>query len=95
MYLQCSNLDTSIGLMTFVNNSVRGWQIVWSGHKYKHEDDTALLLASHVNLEDHAEHLAARIHTPTTNINGLRLIMLNLYSLKHAASQKQQNCHSL
>ena len=79
---------TSSGLITFEDESIKGWQLVWSGHKRKHEHGVALLLAPHVKIEDHSEHLAARINSATMNVKGLRLAILNVYSLTNATESE-------
>ena len=48
---------TGAGVFIFDDDSLRGWKLVWSGHKRKHEHGVAILIAPHVKLEDHQEHL--------------------------------------
>ena len=52
---------TSSGILTFEDESLKGWQFIWSGHKRKREHGVGILLAPHVKLENHQEHLPARI----------------------------------
>ena len=39
---------TSIGMVSFEDDSIKGWQLVWSGHKQKHEHGVRFLIAPHV-----------------------------------------------
>ena len=71
---------TSSGTVTFEDESIKGWQMAWSGHKRKHEHGVAILLAPHVELEEHIEHVAARINSATICVKGLRHTILNVYS---------------
>ena len=40
---------TSYGILTFEDESLKGWQFIWSGRKRKH--GVGILLAPHVNLK--------------------------------------------
>ena len=52
---------TGFGSIVFDDDSIQGWQFVWSGHKRKREHGVATLLAPHVELEEYKEHLAAML----------------------------------
>ena len=71
---------TSTGSFTFDDESLKGWQMVWSGHKRKHEHGVAILLAPHVKLEDHCEHMPARIISARVVVKNLELSILNGYA---------------
>jgi exonuclease III len=71
---------TSTGLMTFDDESLRGWQLVWSGHKRKHEHGVAILLAPHVKIQQYQEHQPARIISAMISVKGMRLAILNVYA---------------
>ena len=71
---------TSNGVLTFDDESIKGWQLVWSGHKCKRQHGVGILLAPHVKLVSHKEHLQARIVSATVIVNGMRLSILNVYS---------------
>ena len=71
---------TSNGFIEFDDNSLKGWQMVWSGHKRKREHGVAILMAPHVKMEEYHEHLAARIISATINVKGMRLTILNSYA---------------
>ena len=68
---------TGSGVFTFDDDSLKGWQLVWSGHKRKRSHGVAILLAPHIKIEDHEEHLAARIVSATINMKGMRLTILD------------------
>ncbi len=71
---------TSTGLITFDDESLKGWQFVWSGHKRKHEHGVGILLAPHVKIEQYQEHLPGRIIPATLFVKGMRLAILNAYA---------------
>ena len=64
----------------FQDESIRGWKMVWTGCKRKKLFGVATLLAPHVQLENHTEHLPARILSTIINCKGLKLAVLNVYS---------------
>ena len=67
------------GVSEFDDESIKGWQLVWSGFKIKAEAGVALLLAPHINLVDHQIHQEARILTAYINIKGMRVSLINTY----------------
>ena len=71
---------TSTGVLTFEDESLNGWQLIWSGHKRKRIHGVGILLAPHVKLVSHKEHLPARIVSATVIVNGMRLSILNVYA---------------
>ena len=71
---------TSTGKFVFDDESLKGWQLIWSGHKQKKEHGVGLLLAPHVKLESYQEHMPARIISATINVKGMRLSILNGYA---------------
>ena len=71
---------TSSGILTFEDESLKGWQFIWSGHKRKREHGVGILLAPHVKLENHQEHLPARIISATICVKGMKLTALNVYA---------------
>ncbi len=70
----------SYGSIIFDDDSIKDWQMVWSGHKRKREHGVAILLAPYVNLEEFQEHLAARIISAKVRVHGMRLSILNAYA---------------
>ena len=56
---------TSSGFIIFEDDSLKGWQWVWSGHKRKHEHGVGILLAPHVTLDAYQEHHPARVISAT------------------------------
>lgn len=48
---------TSYDSVTLEDESLKGWKLIWSGHKRKHEHGVGFLLAPHVRLEATCEHL--------------------------------------
>ena len=46
----------------------------------KHEHGVGILLAPHVKLESHQEHLPARIVSATIYVKGMKLAVLNVYA---------------
>ena len=71
---------TSTGSFTFDNESLKGWQFAWSGHKRKHEHGVGILLAPHVKMEESKEHLPARIMSVKISVKNMRLAVLNAYA---------------
>ena len=71
---------TSYGVLTFEDESLKGWQFIWSGHKRKREHGVGILLAPLVKLENHQEHLPARIISATICVKGMKLTALNVYA---------------
>ena len=71
---------TGNGAFIFDDESLKGWQLVWTGHKRKREHGTGILLAPHVKLDDHTEHLQARIVSAYVCVHGVRFAILNIYS---------------
>ena len=71
---------TYYGVLTFEDESLKGWQFIWSGHKRKREHGVGILLAPHVKLENHQEHLPARIISATICVKGMKLTALNVYA---------------
>ena len=70
----------------FQDESIRGWKMVWSGCKRKKLFGVAILLAPHVQLESHSEHLPARILSCVVQCKGLKLAVLNVYAPTDEAS---------
>ena len=68
------------GDLTFEDESIAGWQLMWSGHIRKKEHGVATLFAPHVKLEEFKEYHAARIITTKVRIRGLKLSIINAYS---------------
>ena len=64
----------------FDDDSLRGWQLVWSGHKRKREHGVGILIAPHVKLDHHTEHLQARIVSANVRVRGFRFAILSIYS---------------
>jgi len=71
---------TGNGLLVCDDESLKGWQLIWSGHKRKREHGVAILFAPHVKIEHHMEHLQARIISANVCVKGMRLALLNVYS---------------
>ena len=71
---------TSSGYFVFDDDSLKGWQWVWSGLKLKHEHGVGILLAPHVKLDSFQEHLTARIISATICVKNMRLSILNVYA---------------
>ena len=67
-------------MVSFDDDSIKGWQLVWSGHKQKHEHGVGFLLAPHVEIEEYEQHLPARILSIKVKVRGLRLAVINVYS---------------
>ena len=68
------------GYVTLKDKSIFGWQLVWSGHKRKHQHGVAILLAPHVAYEEHFVFLDARIVAVKVKVYGMRLSILNGYA---------------
>ena len=68
------------GHVVLKDDSIFGWQLVWSGHKRKHQHGVAILLAPHVTLEEHFVFLDARIIAVKVKVHGMRLSILNGYA---------------
>ena len=68
------------GRITFNDESIKGWQMVWTGHKRKFEHGVAILLAPHVICDEHFVFLDARIIAATVTVSGMRLAILNGYA---------------
>ena len=64
----------------FDDESLKGWQFVWGGHKRKKEHGVGILFAPHVEIQSYDVHLQARIISARVIINGVRLAILNVYS---------------
>ena len=71
---------TGTGVSTFDDPSIAGWQLVWSGHKRKREHGVGMILAPHVILDHHEEHLQARIISARVRVHGMRFYILNVYA---------------
>ena len=71
---------TGTGVFEFDDDSLMGWQLVWSGLKRKRAHGVAILLAPHIKMDDHQEHMAARIVSATITVKGMRLVILNVYA---------------
>ena len=70
----------SSGTTTFVDKSIYGWQLIWSGHKRKRQHGVAILLAPHVTLEEYEVFLDARVITAKVRVGNMRLALLNVYA---------------
>ena len=70
----------SNGLVVFDDESIKGWQLVYSGHKRKRQHGVGILLAPHVKLISYEEHLQARIISATVCVRGMRVAILNVYA---------------
>jgi len=77
---------TSTGIITFDDESLKGWQFVWSGHKRKRQHGVGILMAPHVKLVSYKEHLQARIISATVTVRYLRLAILNVYAPTDASN---------
>ena len=64
----------------FQDDSLYGWQLVWSGLKRKRFHGVAFLLAPHVQLEQFTEYVPARLLAVTVRCKGLKLALLNGYA---------------
>ena len=64
----------------FLEDSLYGWQLVWSGFQRKHIHGVAFLLAPHIQLEKFTEYLPARILAVNIRCKGLKLALLNGYA---------------
>ena len=71
---------TGYGEITFEDDSIKGWQLIFSGKKKKHEHGVALLLAPHVKIVEHQEIVAARLLLANIVVKGMRLSVLNVYA---------------
>ena len=78
----------STGVITFDDESLKGWQFVWSGHKKKRQHGVGILLAPHVQLVSYKEHLQARIISATVSVRGMRLAILNVYAPTDASDSE-------
>ena len=67
-------------IITLEDESIKGWQIVWSGHKRKKQHGVAILCAPHVKIEDEEEHMPARIISARISVKGMKLTILNAYA---------------
>ena len=65
---------------TFDDDSIKGWQMTWSGHKVKKIHGVAILCAPHVQIEEENEHLQARIISVRVSVKGMKLAILNSYA---------------
>ena len=54
--------------------------MAWSGHAVKHIHGVAILCAPHVKVEEHQEHMPARILSVRVSVNGMKLAILNGYA---------------
>ena len=79
---------TSTGIITFDDESLKGWQFVWSGHKRKRQHSVGIPMAPHVKLVSYKEHLQARIISATVTVRGLRLAILNVYAPTEASNSE-------
>ena len=70
----------SSGTTAFVDKSIYGWQLIWSGHKRKRQHGVAILLAPHVTLEEYEVFLDARVITAKVRVGNMRLALLNVYA---------------
>ena len=68
------------GVFTFEDESIKGWQLIWTGHKRKRHHGVAILLAPHVTLEEHNVYLDARIIAAKVKVGNMRLALLNAYA---------------
>ena len=71
---------TGNGVFMFMIYHWKGWQLIWSGHKRKREHGVGILIAPHVELDEHTEHLQAWVISATLVVKGMRLAILNVYS---------------
>ena len=71
---------TSSGFYVFDDDSLKGWQWIWSGLKRKKEYRVGILMAPHVKLESYKEHLDSRIISATLCVKNLRLSAINVYA---------------
>ena len=71
----------------FDDDSVKGWQWIWSGLKRKKEYGLGILMTPHIKLESYKEHLAARIISATLCVKNLRLSAINV----HASSDETES----
>ena len=71
---------TSSGFFVFDDDSLKGWQWIWSGLKRKKEYGVGILMAPQVKLESYKEHLAARIISATLCVKNMRLSVINVYA---------------
>ena len=63
----------------FDDTTLKGCQLVWSGHKQKKEHGVGILLAPHVKLESYQEHMHASLVSATVSVKGMRLSILHGY----------------
>ena len=83
----------SSGVITLKDDSINGWQLIWSGHKRKRQHGVAILLAPHVILEDHNVFQDARIITAKVRSRGVRFALLNAYAPTEASgSENAKSC---
>ena len=68
------------GHVTLEDDSLFGWQLVWSGHKRKHRHGVPILLAPHVTFEEYFVFLDARIIAAKVKVHGMCLSILNGYA---------------
>ena len=71
---------TGCGCITFDDRSLKGWQMAWSGHAVKHIHGVAILCAPHVQVEEHQEHMPARILSVRVSVKGKKMMILNCYA---------------
>ena len=71
------------GYILFHDESIKGWQLIWSGHERKKEHGVGILLAPYVDLDDYREHLKAKIISANVTVKGIRLSILNLNAPKN------------
>ena len=79
------------GSISFQDESLHGWQLIWSGMKRKKMYGVAILLAPHVHLEKYTEHLPCRIISATICCKGLKLAVLNGYAPTNDAKESTKS----
>ena len=70
---------TASELCPLEDKSIKGWQLIWSGHKRK-KHRLAILRAPHVTFIKHDVLLDARIIIAKVEVGNFRLALLHAYA---------------
>ena len=68
------------GSITLEDQSMKGWNLTWSGYQVKHVHGVAFLLAPHVKVVHFEEHMPARLLSMRIEVGGMKLNVLNVYA---------------
>ena len=76
---------TSTGLITLNDDTLKAWQLVWSGHKRKCEHGLSILMAPHVVTDEYQEHYPARKISTSISIKGSQY-WIHMYNVRRNQS---------